>query len=287
MKRIVVILMGIVFTTSCVKEKTPGSLILHNEINTKDTTYITNSVPAPQTRVILCEEATGVRCSNCPDGAKQMKSLSEQNPGKILVAALYSHFLNEFLPPSKHDFNNKKVDTLVNAILGGDPSKPSSAINRLPTQGVLPYFFDQTLWAGQINSMLTQKTPIHLELTSIPNGADYILKSKIIFTDTFTAPLATSVYLMEDSIIDYQLDKTTDIDDYVHNHVVASILTPIAGVSFLNDITQKEKGRVFERSFVFSLPSNVVDKKHCKLLCFVHKTGSDKEVMQVQEVELD
>lgn len=287
MKRSGLCLGIIVLLASCVKEKTPGSLILHNEINTKDTTYITTTIPAPQTRVILCEEATGVRCSNCPDGAKQMKNLVEQNPNKIIVAALYSNLLNNFLPPSTHDFNNKKVDSLVLYILGGDPWKPSAAINRIPTQGVLPYFFDQTVWAGTINSLLTKTTPINLELSSIPNGNEYILKSKITFTDTLTAKLAVSAYLLEDSIIDYQLDKTTDVPDYVHNHVVASILTPISGITFLDDIAQKEKGRVFERSFVFSIPTNVVNKAHCKLLCFIHKTGSDKEVLQAQEVELD
>lgn len=276
----------LVLMAACVKEKAPSGLVLHSDVNTKDTTYITTSVPAKQTKVIFFEEATGVHCSNCPDGAKLLKSLSDQNSGRILSAAIYSPFLNDFTSPSTHDFNQPEFLQLVN-FLGGDPSKPSACIDRLPTNDVLPYFFDQTLWAGKVTQLLSKTTPVNIELSTQKVNNDYLLKSIFTFTDTLTAPLACTVYLLEDGIVDYQNDKNVDVLDYVHNHVLQKIITPLSGSAFLTDIIQKEKGRVFERSFLFSLPTQVVNKANCKLLCFVHKTGADKEILQVQEVDLE
>jgi Outer membrane protein Omp28 len=287
MKKYSLIIIVTLFVASCVKEKTPTGLVLHEEISTKDSTYITTTIPAAQTKVLFFEEATGVHCSNCPDGSRLLKTLSNQNPGRILSAAVYSPFLNEYTPPKgTHDFNTDDAQQLVD-FLGGDPSKPTAAIDRLPNVGgVLPYFYGSTIWADSISSMLSKKTPVNIELQSLKQGSDYILKSTLTFTDSITSSLAMSVYLLEDDIINYQNDNTVDVPNYVHNHVLVKILTPLSGSVFLNDIIQKEKGRVMERSFVYSLPSNVVNKANCKLLCFVHKVGSSKEVLQVQEVDL-
>jgi len=68
--------------------------------------------------------------------------------------------------------------------------------------------------------------------------------------------------------------------------VLRKIITPIGGDGFLDDIPTKEKGRSFACTFEITLPSNVLNKNHVKLLCFVHKTGASKEVLQVEEIDL-
>lgn len=291
MKKYSLIILGALMLVSCVKEKAPLGLVLYEEINTKDTTYMVTTIPAAQAKVVLFEEATGVKCPNCPDGSRILKTLSDNNPGRILSAAIYSPFLNKFeapyAPNQTHDFNSKDAEDLVN-FLGGDPSKPTAAIDRLPTSDLnVPYFFSKLDWSGKLAGLLTKKTPVNIELESLKQGSDQILKTKLTFTDTITSSLAISVYLIEDSIVNFQDDNNVLVPDYVHNHVLVKILTPLSGSVFLNDIPQKEKGRVFERSFIYSLPNNVVDKAHCKLLCFVHKVGSVKEVLHAEEIDLD
>ncbi|MEN9338712.1 MAG: hypothetical protein RIQ62_24 [Bacteroidota bacterium] len=272
---------------ACTKEQMPSGLNLYDTINTKDTSYVISVTPSPQTKHILMEEATGVRCPNCPAGSTAVKDLQTANPGRIYPVSVYSPFLNEFYAPALYNFNTTDAEDLVNN-LGGDPSKPSATIDRLTTGNtVVPYFFAKQDWAATVANRLTKTTPVNLELEVLPNGADYYLKSKVTFTDTLTAGLALSVYVLEDSVVDLQEFPSSVIDThYVHKHILRDIITPISGSDFLNDIPTKEKGRVFERTFEITLPSNVLNKNHVKLLCFVHKTGASKEVLQVEEIDL-
>lgn len=275
--------------TSCLKEQMPSGLNLEDLIQTVDTTYLISSIPTAQTKHILMEEPTGVRCPNCPDGAELMHDLKLANPGRIISVSVYSPFLNDSVPPAKYNFNTTDAEELVN-FLGGDPSKPTASIDRIPTGYVtppIPYFFSKADWASKVASTLTKTTPLNLELNVLPNGTDYYLKSKVTFTDTMSASLVMSVYIIEDSVIDLQEFPASVIDlNYVHNHVLRKMVTPVSGSNFLDTIPTKEKGRVFERTFSITLPTNIVNAAHVKLICFVHKTGASKEVIQVEEVDL-
>ncbi|HNB80508.1 MAG TPA: Omp28-related outer membrane protein [Chitinophagaceae bacterium] len=274
---------------SCTKEQIPPGLILHDPIQTVDTTYMTGTIPAAQTKRILMEEPTGVRCPNCPEGAVLLHDLITTHPGRILSASVYSPFLNEFKTPAKYNFNTTDAEDLVN-FLGGDPSKPTASIDRIPTNYVtppLPYFFQKADWPTIVAAELLKTTPVNLELQVIPNGSDYYLKTKLTFTDTITSGLAISVYILEDGVVDVQEFPSSVIDTaYVHNHILRKMVTPVSGMNFLDSIATKEKGRVFERTFPISIPSNVLNKSNCSLLCFVHRTGSSKTVLQVDEIKL-
>lgn len=286
-KIIVFALLSIAYM-ACTKEQMPSGLNLYNTINTLDTGYVLiDSIPAAQTKHILIEEATGVRCPNCPAGSTAVKDLQTANPGRIYPVSVYSPFLNEFYAPALYNFNTADAEDLV-INLGGDPAKPSATIDRLTTGNtVVPYFFAKQDWAATVANRLTKTTPVNLDLEVLPNGSNYYLKSKVTFTDTLTAGLALSVYVLEDSVIDLQEFPSSVIKtDYVHNHVLRDIVTPISGASFLNMFATKDKGRVIENTFEITLPSNVLNKNHVKLLCFVHKTGASKEVLQVEEIDL-
>lgn len=43
--------------------------------------------PCQTDRVVLVEEFTGIDCVNCPIGADKLKSIADQNPGKVVVVA--------------------------------------------------------------------------------------------------------------------------------------------------------------------------------------------------------
>ena len=283
---------------SCTKEQVPAGLILHDEINATDTTYMVSSIPAAQLKQIFVEEATGVHCANCPTGAYNLKNLKNSNPGRILSASVYSPFLNYFQSPSQYDFNSSDDSSIVFYLNGGDPSKPAATIDRLETGvSTSPLFFDQSNWVNIVNGELSKTTPVNIELsaTATANVDEFRVKSKITFTDTLTADLNLSLYLIEDHVIDYQDSLGIQVLNYEHNEILRKIITPIPGSSFLSSIATKEKGRVFEKYITFTLPASVnlpavrtgiVNKANLKLICFVHKTGSSKEVLQAAEIDL-
>lgn len=282
---------SLLFAAGCIKEQTPAGLILNETVSFTDTTYMVTPIPTPQQRILFFEEATGVHCTNCPDGAAELRTLKANHPNRILSTAVYSPFLNAFQAPSKYDFNSQDALDLVNFLGNSDPSKPSAAINRTTApnnQGNTgnAYFYSKTDWATTIAGMLSQSTPININLEAFVNGTDYRLKSKVTFTDTITAELAYSVFLIEDDVIDAQDSTSTTIDDYEHMHVLRKIITPLAGSSFLNSTPTKGKGVVFERTFDVVLPASVINKNNCHLICVVNKVGSSKEVLQASEIHL-
>jgi hypothetical protein len=288
---------AIAILIGCTKEQIPTGLILFNELNTTDTTYMITSIPAAQEKKIFVEEATGVRCANCPTGADILRNLKTTYSDKIVSVSVYSPFLNYFQPPAKYDFNNSDDSTLVFFLNNADPTKPTAAIDRLETGGLSKYFFDKSQWAAIVTGILTKKTPLNIDLTATPTGTmdEFLVSAKITFTDTITANLGISLYLIEDHVYDYQDSLSFAVLNYEHNHILRKIITPISGSSFLGSVNTKEKGRVFEKFTTFTLPSlavlgtspvGIVNKANLKLICFVHKTGSSKEVIHAEEIDL-
>jgi len=279
------------FALGCIKEQLPAGIVLTETVSFSDTTYTIAQIPAAQDRIIFVEEATGVRCTNCPDGANDLKNLKSTYPNRILSTAVYSPFLNYFQPPAKYDFNSQDALDLVTFLGGSDPSKPSAAISRTtkpqnPANTGNALFYSRSDWNTTIASLLTQKTPLNLDLQAFANGDNYRLKAKATFTDTITADLGFSVFLIEDDVIDLQYSNAGEIDDYEHMHILRKVVTPVAGSAFLASTPTKTKGTVYERTFDIAIPSNVINKANCHLICIVNKMGASKEVLHASEIHL-
>ena len=278
------LLIAILFV-ACTKEQVPAGLILNQTISFTDTTYTISQTPAAQEKVIFFEEATGVHCLNCPAGAAALQALKVANPNRILSAAVYSKFLNEFQSPAKYNFNSQDAQDLVE-FLGGDPSKPFAAIDRINNGS--GYFYDRNDWSTMVADLLTKSTPLNIDLSVTSFTEYYNLNAKITFTENIKQDLAISIFLIEDSVKDLQYFPSSVIDtNYIHNHILRKIVTPLTGISFLQEASTKYKGMVLERRFTnIRIPNTIIDKKHCKLVCFVNKVGTSKEIIHVQEIDL-
>jgi hypothetical protein len=276
---------------ACIKEQKPAGIILTPTITFTDSIYTTSQIPVAQARVVFVEEATGVHCVNCPAGAAMLRGIKAANPNRILSASIYSPFLNTFTAPSKYDFNTQDALDLVTFLGNVDPSKPSAAINRVAAPNNQnntgnSYFYDRNDWNSVIANFLNTPTPVNLELNAEFINNAYKLNTKTTFTDNFSSDLAISLFVIEDGIVDLQDSTGVEIEDYEHEHVLRKILTPISGLNILATSPIKSKGTVLERTFYFEMPSKVLNKSNAKVLCFIHKVGSSKEILQVAEIDL-
>lgn len=276
---------------SCIKEQKPAGIILSPTITFTDSIYTASQIPSAQARVVLVEEATGVHCVNCPAGAAMLRGIKAAYPNRILSAAVYSPFLNYFVAPSKYDFNTQDALDLVTFLGNVDPSKPSAAINRTTAPNNQnntgnSYFYDRNDWNTSIANFLNTSTPVNLEVSAEFINNAYKLNAKTTFTENVSSDLAISLFVIEDGIIDIQDSTGVEIEDYEHEHVLRKILTPISGLNILETTPIKTKGTVLERTFYFEMPTKVLNKSNAKVLCFIHKVGSDKEVLQVAEINL-
>lgn len=259
----------------------------------KDTTYLTSTIPAAEARKVLVEEATGVKCVNCPEGARLLAQLSKDNPGRVIIVGLHAGALTSpIFNESKYDFRTSFAADLFN-FMGGEPNKPAAAIDRQEVGA--SFFLDKSLWPSKIPDRLAIATPLNLSMTSSYDSVTKIatISIKGIYTSAVTAQQSLTVALIENDIEDAQEDKDTPgngvIEDYIHEHVLRDMVTPVYGTALLDEMPTKEAGRVFERVIKYTLPAGAAawKIKDLKLVAFVHNAGTaGKSVVQAAEASL-
>ena len=286
---------GILFA-SC-KEQIPAGLVL-NSLTSKDTTYIDNNLETPQIKKVVIEELTGVACANCPDGSKQLRDFTTQYPDRIILAALHSGFLTTPPPNAIYDFRNSSADDL-NLFLAGqlNSPKPCATFDRAPVtiNGDLTYFIVRGNtggdWISALTDRLNKTTPVNIHLTSSfdENNKKVNVTAKLQFTQDVNENLALTLYVLESGKIDVQDSANVELEHYEFNHVLQKIITPVSGEPILDSLPNKVKGRVLQK--VFSFEPNLqginawnIDK--CVIVAIVHKTGSSKEILHAEEVNL-
>jgi hypothetical protein len=278
----IIIAFGLVATLvvgSCTKELAPVGLVLTDPVAFKDTSYVLSTPPAAQSKAVFIEEMTGVKCSNCPAGAAIIKTAQIQNPGRIVVAKLHSNFLADPVKPTDPDLRCADAET-IDVGFGSSGNKPNAIIDRTINTldaGNNQYYANKGKWNQAIAAQLAKTTPVNIDLvTSVDPAKDSIsLNAKFTFTSAYSNNLAFSVYLLEDEIEATQdsfINGVFEIEGYVHEEALrASITAPITGVAL--PVGAVAAGQVFERSLIFKIPANVLNKQHMRIAVFVHRTN--------------
>jgi hypothetical protein len=267
-----------------------------------DTTY---EIPAtgivPEARRILAEEATGVKCPNCPAGAEALEAEETAHPGRIIVVSLHANFLADPLPESKYDFRTTYSMDIMN-LLGGEPAKPAAAFDRTIQNGNI--FTDRIVWPTVISQRLGVPPPVNLQLTSSYDEVkrEAVIRVKATYNAQVSKQQNLTVLITEDNIVDPQDDNRKVppvVEDYEHRHVLRTILTPVGGSGMIDSIAVKKPGRVYERTFIYKLPdaafttpagathNTIWNISNLKVVAFINNNETnDKEVAQAVETHL-
>jgi len=283
----VVISFGLLIT-SCEEQPPPGL----DQTNSKvaDSSYLAPLEPK-QDRMVVVEELTGVGCANCPKAARTLKTISEANDNRVLVAGIHPPSGGGFTEPlfgdSKYDFRLPEGDEIVN-ILGGIGPMPSASINRVSIGSGLIFDTDLGTWVNRITPMLAESTPVNISLSSTYNADNNNgeLVAKITFTEDVTEDIFITAYILENDIEDYQKDGSDKIL-YNHQHVFRDAITSISGSSL--NFTDKTAGTVIQKRIGFSPViegDNSWNVDNCEIIAFVHRSGDDKSVLHAQKIKL-
>src|SRR5262249_24221148 len=122
-------------------------------------------VATPETKNVVVEDFTGVRCPNCPQSHVIIENLQTQYPGR--VAAICLHPTNSLGTPYKfsiQNFENAPSQTLFD-YLGQIGSEPAGAIDRKLYNGQTTILQDKSLWATEVGSQLALVPPVNINLT--------------------------------------------------------------------------------------------------------------------------
>lgn len=260
-----------------------------------DTAYISD-IETPQAKMYLAEELTGVRCSNCPEGAEFLDQLNVQNDNKFVIVGLHSGALTNPIPgKSTQDFRTNAGDQMRALVFGGEGNKPSVAFDRLPlSTGQNKFFVEGTNNWGQAIVQMKQfanTTPVNIKLNSEYSASEdkYNVEVQLNFTSDVADAIALNIFAIENNIMDGFVESDTPI---LYNHILREALTPAIGKVILADYPVKKPGLTY--IFRTSLKIDLNDAKQArwvpanmKLVAFVSKsTPSDKHVYQVTQTIL-
>ncbi|MBN4065820.1 Omp28-related outer membrane protein [Candidatus Amoebophilus asiaticus] len=253
-------------------------------------TPTSTTLPDTVKRVVLIEEFTGVRCSNCPLGSEKIDSLIQANPGKIIAISIHGGTFAVPLDSSKYDFRTDEGNLISDSLVAPPLGYPAADINRklFPNENSVTILMKD--WETYVDQELLVLSPVRIKISNISwNSTNRSLGVKV--SVTYHRDVATTNYislcLTENNIVDLQqrLDSVnqayTDYN-YVHNHVLRDMFTAYDGEVITGT---KNNGHVFTKDYNMTLDA-LWNENNCKIVAFVHHRGDSLNVVQAAHAKV-
>lgn len=202
---------------------------------------------------VFIEKFTGFRCGNCPPAGEEAHRLKEKYGDRVIVMSIHWGTLAEPLGPHTYDFITQTGNEIADYF--SIYATPQGLINRTEYQGSM--ILNHARWEEALNAEFKKKgsvaIDIHPVLNSDSSKVDIDVALKYITAPKYKQNLA--IYLVEDSIVQYQLyykHDPQDIYDYVHDNVLRASVIGTWGEQ-LNLADTKAGDNVIE-SYSYTLP---------------------------------
>ncbi len=242
------------------------------------------SVVANQQRNVLIEEFTGVRCVNCPAGAQAIEALIAQHGNRLVAISIHAGFFSPPYPESLYDFRTS-AGTQILTLLGEPLGYPTAVVNRRKFPGEFDLQLGQSQWPGFVQQELALPPKVKLAINRNFNAVtrDLTVDVSVLVQETLTDPdVRLSVAIVEDNISDYQLTPAGKQADYIHKHVLRSMLTNASGNLLQEDLSA---GSRFCKRYTATIPE-AWKAGDCKIVAFVSLGGASKDVLQVVQAKM-
>ena len=251
----------------------------------------TNTQPIDTTtKNVLLEEYTGFRCGNCPPAAVVAHQIKEKYGDKVVVVAIHAGQLAMPTPQHKYDFRTeigKALDDYYK--IGSEIGTPNGLVDRVPYNGNLVLGYSS--WEAAVIARMQEKAKMTIEfLNATYNTTQNSISTelKIKFIDKCLTNYNLAVYIVEDSVVNYQTDyfsTPNDIPDYVHNNVLRGALTDAWGAQ-ISDI-ELSSGTEITKDFNYLVAANTDWRMNWVRLVAIITNAETKEVLQVGEKYLE
>lgn len=227
----------------------------------------------PQNKNAIIEEFTGVKCSNCPAGHTELATILSNHPGRAFGIAYHPTNSNYTTPYSGDpDFRRAYLDAFYSTpFCGTSRFMPSAFINRVEVSG--EKIQSRPAWAGMVNTVLGQSSPLNVGLTSSYNSGTSTLSVtvEVYFTSTVTDALTVYVMLAENNLTSQQSGAT---ETYTHKHTFReSLVTQQWGESIPAPTTS---GSLFTKTYTFNNATTSYNMSNCEVSVFVRNASSEE-----------
>ncbi len=273
-------LFGIIFFIGCDKVKEPYVEIKEDIDSTWKPTFPERSNPLKK---VLLEDFTGHQCGNCPRAHEEAQNLTSQYPGRLVILSEHVGYFAEVRISGKYtyDFRTSVGNEIDNEFGASAAGLPKGMVNRITYNN--SKIHDRNVWNTIVSQALQNPIQADIQILYKWNNSQEKLNVAVqVKNIQSTSPnLKLFVYLVEDSIINWQKDYSKnpqDIPDYVHRHVLRAPFNGTWGenVTWTNNL--------FEKRYALNINSEY-NKQKLYVIAALYDNSS-KEILQVEEVKI-
>lgn len=299
MKKIIYLLLGIVFLASCDKVKNPYPAGIATEMDTTlypgawgTYPWPTFSEGFPTDRNVVLEDYTGHKCVYCPGAATVAEQIETDNPQRVFVISIHTSPggmgpFQEVDADYKDDFTNTAALTYGEEFKSGFgfAANPSGTINRLIWGADM--FIQPGTWNNNVNQILNENS-IKANLIVASN---YFDETRGLFVHALVDPMSYDVskvaivtQFVENSYIGKQkFPDGEHQDDYNFHNTLRGTLD---GLPFGQKINSKQPNQDGFYSFDYSykLP-NQFDPTNCHVIVYLMNKET-YEIIQAVKVKI-
>ncbi len=236
---------------------------------------------------VLVEDYTGFKCGNCPEAHEKLQNLITSYCDHIIPVSIHVGYFAtpSSTPPYTTDFRTPAGDE-YNTFFGADAAGlPIGMVNRTQYNGSV--LITPDAWADAVSKQLESAPVIDLQVENEYDTSTRNVNSDVTvsFLENFSGDLYLSLWLVEDSIIDYQKDYNSDpvdIPDYVHRFVLRGAINGTWGEQIFSGEASQNKQLNFSFSYALDTAYNY---KNCYVVAFVYKPET-KEVLQAEKEKI-
>jgi len=243
-----------------------------------------------QPAMVLLEEYTGQFCGNCPSAAKKALKLDSIYGKKLHVMAIHAgYFAEPQNNPNQSDFRSAAGNFLDNKFKVSE-TIPKGLINRGRFGGTRTALLSSTAWEGKITEILARTDPgftLYLHPFFDAAAGQFYAISHLKFRNAVSDSIQLALYLVEDSIVNWQLDYSAavqQVSNYMHRHVLRDGFTPVGGSESAGSAPYPA-GKISTGRWVLN-KRNGINRENCKVIAVASRIADD-EILQAVELEIE
>jgi hypothetical protein len=280
---------SIAILSSCdkVDNPIPNDFVNTDGIVWDDSLY---TVSSPTMRKIMIEEFTGHLCTYCPDGSREIERLDSIYGDQLIPMSIHAGSFAD-VPAGGNGFdangdlimdyttNFKTPAGDIYYTTFGVASNPAATVSRINNASITGL----SQWQIDIDAIKNDAPKASIGLSTLYDDSTRTVKAVVSteWLSTETGTYNLQLYLVEDSIVDWQLDNSVHVQFYTHRHVFRKAINGTWG----SPIPSSNMGDIDTQDFSVVLPSNW-DKDKCIVIAHIYKSSPDYEIVQAEELHI-
>lgn len=238
-------------------------------------------------KVVLAEEFTGARCTNCPNGAQVITSLHELYGDKFIAVSLYPEQLEDLTRPYSRGDLRTEVATEIFGHFNKENMLPAAMFNRVSIDSKVMQTAS-SVWSTAVYNLYNNPedkfAPCEITLSSDydpklekdePAYRQLTVHYKAEFKHPVEQNVSFQVYVLENGIVTRQSGPNGIIPEYVNNHVLRTALNGTWGQEYGGG---HAAGSSIEGTSTVTLPEGW-NADNIQVVGFLCNTGGDRQVL--------